>query len=257
VLNRDLEKRIINGQNAAPGQFPWAGLLIAGGRLCSCSLVRADWVLTAGHCVDHTQSGSVWFGDPHRGGGGEVHRNFVQVILHPSYNGGGSDDIAMLRLQSPYQMSGTIQTIALPDRELKIVEIQEKSLFKVNFFLSFQTKDSGSRTNGATLSATEALVADSRPVSCSSRLCAPCHVASATNNGPAKRTFSFAPSRAFLRLAKVIRAAVSSSTIMVLGVWSVLPRWCSWLTVNVLFRCRAVMCVLPGTLAGSDRLWDK
>jgi secreted trypsin-like serine protease len=124
VLNKDLEERIINGQNAASGQFPWAGLLIASGALCSCSLVRADWVLTAGHCVDHVGSGSVWFGDPQRGGGGEVHRNFVQVILHPHYNGGGSDDIAMLRLQSPYQLSGNIQTIALPDRKFKLTAVR-------------------------------------------------------------------------------------------------------------------------------------
>jgi secreted trypsin-like serine protease len=85
--------------------------------LCSCTLVRDNWVLTAGHCVDHVGSGSVFFGDPQRGGGGEQHRNFVQVILHPFYNGGGSDDIAMIRLEHPYGMSGTIQTIALPDRK--------------------------------------------------------------------------------------------------------------------------------------------
>jgi secreted trypsin-like serine protease len=96
---------------------------MAGGALCSCTLVRADWVLTAGHCVEHTGSGSVWFGDPRRGSSGEIHRNFVQVILHPHYNGGGADDIAMVRLQSPYELSSTIQTIALPDRKFQIVGI--------------------------------------------------------------------------------------------------------------------------------------
>jgi secreted trypsin-like serine protease len=146
VLISDRKVRIINGENAAPGQFPWAGLMISDGALCSCSLVRADWVVTAGHCVDHVGSGDVWFGNPHRGSSGEVHRRFVQVVMHPHYNGGGSDDIAVVRLESPYQLSDTIQTIALPDGEWF------RDLRHFHFFFSFllQTNGSGMKTNGAT-----------------------------------------------------------------------------------------------------------
>jgi Trypsin len=59
----------------------------------------------------------VWFGDTKRGGSGEIRRAFVQVVLHPHYKGGGGGDIALVRLETPYQMSDTIQAIALPEGE--------------------------------------------------------------------------------------------------------------------------------------------
>jgi Trypsin len=125
VLNTGSEGRVIGGHDAAQNEFPYAGIMIAGGVMCSCTLVRFQWVLLAGHCVGWMEvgkdSGSVWFGDPVRHGPGEVRRDFVEWYVHPNYTGGGSYDIALLHLTSAYQFSNSIHPINVPFSELKLL----------------------------------------------------------------------------------------------------------------------------------------
>ena len=50
------QKRVVGGQNAAPGEYPWTVALIEAGedadtQFCAGTLVRADVVVTAAHCV--------------------------------------------------------------------------------------------------------------------------------------------------------------------------------------------------------------
>ena len=44
--------RVIGGEPASAGSWPWIGLLqINGNPFCGCTLICEQWVLTAAHCV--------------------------------------------------------------------------------------------------------------------------------------------------------------------------------------------------------------
>lgn len=46
-----MNNKIIGGQNAAAGSWPWHVLLyIEGGYICGGSLITDQWILTAAHC---------------------------------------------------------------------------------------------------------------------------------------------------------------------------------------------------------------
>ncbi|KAL0972693.1 hypothetical protein UPYG_G00193570 [Umbra pygmaea] len=119
--------RIVGGQNADVGEFPWqVSLHIKNmGHVCGGSIINQQWLVTAAHCVQddaktkYSQPG-VW----------EVYlglhtqketnpniqkRNLRQVISHPNYNAYTFDnDIALMQLDSPVAYSGYIQPICLP-----------------------------------------------------------------------------------------------------------------------------------------------
>ncbi len=43
--------RIVGGQNAKLGEFPWSVLLVYGSAKCGGSLITLQHVLTAAHCI--------------------------------------------------------------------------------------------------------------------------------------------------------------------------------------------------------------
>ncbi|PDW03707.1 trypsin-like serine protease [Candidatus Viridilinea mediisalina] len=113
------QSRIVGGQNAQPGAWPWQVMVLPAGYLCGGSLIRADWVLTAAHCVDPNEGISannmrVIAGEHNRSvtEGNEQSLNVAQIIIHPNYNRRNFDnDIALLRLAQPATLNTHVQPI--------------------------------------------------------------------------------------------------------------------------------------------------
>lgn len=84
--------------------YPAVGRLTWSGYICSATLIREDWVLTAGHCLDQTGlSASDWTFDLSDSGGG-THIG-AERYLHPDWVSSGGDltvgaDIALLQLST-------------------------------------------------------------------------------------------------------------------------------------------------------------
>uniref|UniRef100_A0A8D3D839 ST14 transmembrane serine protease matriptase a n=1 Tax=Scophthalmus maximus TaxID=52904 RepID=A0A8D3D839_SCOMX len=119
--------RIVGGQEAEEGEFPWqVSLQIKGyGHVCGASIISPRWLVTAAHCVQddgktrYSQPGTweAYLGLHKQGklGGAVVKRNLKQIIPHPNYNAFTFDnDIALMELDSPVTYSDYIRPICLP-----------------------------------------------------------------------------------------------------------------------------------------------
>ncbi|XP_049547608.1 brachyurin-like [Anopheles darlingi] len=121
-------RRIVNGEEATPGQFPYQIALLsnfaAGGGLCGGSILTTTYILTAAHCVvdDNgvlASSGTAILGAHNRIIEEETQQRigFSQsgVFVHPSYNPTLiRNDIATVRLDSPAVFNERVQPIDLP-----------------------------------------------------------------------------------------------------------------------------------------------
>ncbi|XP_026102150.1 transmembrane protease serine 9-like isoform X2 [Carassius auratus] len=114
-----LNTRIVGGQNASPGAWPWQVSLHRNSRhFCGGSLINKEWVLTAAHCFDNTSpSGlTVYLGRQTQEGtnANEVSRSVSEIIKHPGYISSTHDnDITLLHLSSPVTFTDYIQPVCL------------------------------------------------------------------------------------------------------------------------------------------------
>ncbi|XP_068180738.1 suppressor of tumorigenicity 14 protein homolog isoform X2 [Antennarius striatus] len=117
--------RIVGGQNAELGEWPWQVSLhfLTYGHVCGASIISDRWLLSAAHCfVTNSPANRIasnWqtysgMQDQYKPDGVEQ-RAVKRIIPHPDYNQMTFDyDIALLELNKPLEFTNTIQPICLP-----------------------------------------------------------------------------------------------------------------------------------------------
>ncbi|KAJ3598041.1 hypothetical protein NHX12_001555 [Muraenolepis orangiensis] len=117
--------RIVGGQNAEVGEWPWQVSLhfMTRGPVCGASIISSKWLLSAAHCFrtadpqNHvTSNWRTYSGmQDQLKQAGVLARGLRSIISHPDYNSMTYDyDIALLELSQPLVLSNTIQPICLP-----------------------------------------------------------------------------------------------------------------------------------------------
>ncbi|KAK0148741.1 Coagulation factor IX [Merluccius polli] len=128
-------KRIVGGEDVAPGEIPWQVGLVAhaGGQLfCGGSILSELWVITAAHCLAEDQSFYVKAGehDIYSREGREQNLEVEEKYRFPLYNAAVSlynHDIALLRLQKPIRFSSMVLPICLGPQMFTKTLVQEGS----------------------------------------------------------------------------------------------------------------------------------
>uniref|UniRef100_A0A4Y0BJH9 Peptidase S1 domain-containing protein n=1 Tax=Anopheles funestus TaxID=62324 RepID=A0A4Y0BJH9_ANOFN len=122
--------RVVNGQEATPGQFPYQIALLSnfptGTGLCGGSVLTNNYILTAAHCVI---SGATTLALGGTAIIGAHNRNVVEptqqridfttagIVAHPGYTPTNiRNDVAVVRLNSPITFTDRIQPARLPGR---------------------------------------------------------------------------------------------------------------------------------------------
>uniref|UniRef100_A0A3Q3X6A9 Peptidase S1 domain-containing protein n=1 Tax=Mola mola TaxID=94237 RepID=A0A3Q3X6A9_MOLML len=111
--------RIVGGQDAAVGAWPWqASLHKDRHHICGGSLINNEYVLSAAHCFQSTAAFqiTVYLGrhSQQSFNPNEVFRRVSRIINHPNYNPATQDnDIALLQLASTVQFTNYIKPVCL------------------------------------------------------------------------------------------------------------------------------------------------
>ncbi|XP_059482706.1 trypsin-1-like [Neocloeon triangulifer] len=119
VVNQ--ETRIVGGQITGIHRYPWVARLVYDGQFhCGGSLLNADYVLTAAHCVRRLRRSKfkVVLGDHDQFSTTEspaVMRAVSAIIRHKNFDGTNyNHDIALLKLRRPVTFSKQVRPVCLP-----------------------------------------------------------------------------------------------------------------------------------------------
>ena len=126
---RQSKQRIVGGDNAKIGEFPWQvklALKSSGELICGGTLLCEKFVLTAAHCITYAGSAepldhgsvNIILGDHSQNvkNPGEVTHEVKKWIVHPSYMPDPKyyNDIAIIELKEPAKINKFVNTACLP-----------------------------------------------------------------------------------------------------------------------------------------------
>merc|ERR1712112_682761 len=116
--------RIVGGEEASDGEFPWQVSLRSIGALgathfCGGSIINENWILTAAHCCAgqipatmHVVAGGIKLNNFENE---EEPRNLDAIIGHPDYSAATiSNDACLLKMKEPFEWTEFVKPIALP-----------------------------------------------------------------------------------------------------------------------------------------------
>lgn len=113
---REWSGRIVGGQTAEPGQFPYqiSLRLVEHMHLCGGSIIRNDWIVTAAHCTVgyNPRFLSIVVGAHHFRDVGQLY-TIKNIIVHPDFHSWElTGDIACIQTDHSIQYSNSIQPIS-------------------------------------------------------------------------------------------------------------------------------------------------
>ncbi|XP_021270711.1 coagulation factor VII-like isoform X1 [Numida meleagris] len=127
--NATAEGRIVGGITCPPGECPWQALIIQDQKgKCGGSLLSPEWVVTAAHCLDyaHSKQFRVRLGEYSIkvNEKTEQESGVSEIIRHEKYTPGQvNHDIALLRLETPMNLTDFVVPICLPEKRFAAYEL--------------------------------------------------------------------------------------------------------------------------------------
>uniref|UniRef100_A0A7M4FLG0 Chymotrypsin-C-like n=1 Tax=Crocodylus porosus TaxID=8502 RepID=A0A7M4FLG0_CROPO len=114
--------RVVGGEDARPHSWPWQISLQydkngVWAHTCGGTLIATNWVLTAAHCISNSRKYQVVLGKQNlkEEEAGSVAAGVEKIIVHEKWNSIQIiNDIALIKLAEPVELSKTIQPACLP-----------------------------------------------------------------------------------------------------------------------------------------------
>ncbi|XP_031788471.1 chymotrypsin-2-like [Nasonia vitripennis] len=117
--------RIVGGQDAPDGKYPYQVSLRAPSHFCGGSILNSRWILTAAHCVIGRSGNAVTVvaGTHLLNCGAEQTFKSEYITWHEKYNGGlFINDVGLIRVDRDIEFNEKVQPIPLPNEDFSKVD---------------------------------------------------------------------------------------------------------------------------------------